>query len=329
MPVTMNIPLSSLSKFRSELMGIATLMIILCHANVYGVYMPSIMSRVCGYGNFGVDIFLLVSGVGISYSIQRSGITGLHDLVKWYRKRYSRILIPYLLVSITILSVKTVITDGDWLVLLYNLSTLSFWTHHNSAWYVALLIPLYLLSPLFYRISNMFVFNNIKLGGGMLALAAQVLSMYHFMGENVIWENITFCLCRVTSFFIGMALAPVLKAGHNVNILYVLFTFLPLYYLSHNLFPNDKFQIFLVLPIISMMIWLLEKVSNEKLNNTLVWISRISLESYLCNIYLCVFTKQIGIYSYIFVIVAGFILSIIFNRTSVLILQRINKSHTL
>lgn len=156
---------SSLSKFRSELMGIATLMIIICHANAYGVSMPSVLSSICSYGNFGVDIFLLVSGIGLSFSLSKVDLRNRHDVSRWYCKRYLRILVPYIIISLSILPLKNYLANGDWLMMFYNLSTLSFWSHHQSAWYVALLIPLYLLSPLFYKLSNALIIKQIAVGG--------------------------------------------------------------------------------------------------------------------------------------------------------------------
>lgn len=45
------------SQYRSELMGIATLLIIICHAPIYGVQMPQWLSILLSNGGLGVDIF--------------------------------------------------------------------------------------------------------------------------------------------------------------------------------------------------------------------------------------------------------------------------------
>lgn len=82
--------LNLISKYRTPLMGIAALMIILCHAPQYGVAMPNSISSVMLRGGLGVDIFLYLSGVGCWYSLSK-GVT----LKKWYCKRFIRIFIPY------------------------------------------------------------------------------------------------------------------------------------------------------------------------------------------------------------------------------------------
>lgn len=58
-----------ISKYRAHLMGIATLLVILGHSAGNGVVMPGWMESLCGLASVGVDIFLLVSGLGLWYSL--------------------------------------------------------------------------------------------------------------------------------------------------------------------------------------------------------------------------------------------------------------------
>lgn len=50
-------------------MGIATLLVIFGHSAGNGVVMPDWMESLCGLASVGVDIFLLVSGFGMWYSL--------------------------------------------------------------------------------------------------------------------------------------------------------------------------------------------------------------------------------------------------------------------
>lgn len=140
------INLGDLSKYRTELMGIATIMILLCHAQPFGVQLPPILSKLLTYGNQGVDIFLFVSGMGLYYSLEK--IHGASQLLHWYKKRYKRILIPYLIIATPFLLYITVENDENMWYFIKLISTISFWTDHIGAWYIALLIPLYFISPL-------------------------------------------------------------------------------------------------------------------------------------------------------------------------------------
>ena len=88
------IDISQLSEHRTQIMGLAALMIIVCHAPASGVIMPNILARIMELGNFGVDIFLFLSGLGCYYSLNKMG-GGLCYL----KRRFSRLMIPYLLIS--------------------------------------------------------------------------------------------------------------------------------------------------------------------------------------------------------------------------------------
>lgn len=46
-------------------MGVATILVILCHATKFNLVMPSWLYTILGNGGAGVDIFLFLSGMGI------------------------------------------------------------------------------------------------------------------------------------------------------------------------------------------------------------------------------------------------------------------------
>ena len=58
----------SLSKFRSEIMGLACLWVILHHNSFDWPKALEALERFALYGNLGVDIFLLLSGVGLYFA---------------------------------------------------------------------------------------------------------------------------------------------------------------------------------------------------------------------------------------------------------------------
>ncbi len=62
--------LKDLSAYRTQLMGVAAIMIIACHAGASNVLMPVWMKFVFSFGNYGVGIFLFLSGLGCSYSLR-------------------------------------------------------------------------------------------------------------------------------------------------------------------------------------------------------------------------------------------------------------------
>lgn len=67
--------LEDLSNKRTQLMGLATLMIIICHTSASHVLMPHWLSKLMDLGNYGVDIFLFLSGLGLFYSLSKKPVT--------------------------------------------------------------------------------------------------------------------------------------------------------------------------------------------------------------------------------------------------------------
>lgn len=136
--------LNLLSKYRTQLMGVATIMVILCHAPNYGVEMSGSSRKILGFGGIGGDIFLLLSGIGCYYSLSK-GFT----IKEWYKKRFVRIFVPYTLMQIPFRGYRLFVGNFEFKKEVLIFFTIDFWTQHVGAWYVALLLPLYILTPLF------------------------------------------------------------------------------------------------------------------------------------------------------------------------------------
>lgn len=89
---------NEISKYRSHLMGTAALLVIFGHSAGNGVVMPGWMESLYGLASVGVDIFLLVSGLGLWYSLQKSGTSvgrGNYLAQKEMRKNIDSISIDY------------------------------------------------------------------------------------------------------------------------------------------------------------------------------------------------------------------------------------------
>lgn len=81
-----------LSKYRGELFGIAAIMIILHHLTIRNLGVltnPYMFIRV--QGAMGVDIFLMLSGIGLYFSYTSC------SLKEFYFRRFKRIIPAYLL----------------------------------------------------------------------------------------------------------------------------------------------------------------------------------------------------------------------------------------
>lgn len=87
--------LKQISKYRFELLGVATLMIIICHSSNFVNFgnskMDFMIRKIVTYGNLGVPIFAFLSGWGIYYSLDKKT-----DLRDFYFRRFKRTILPYL-----------------------------------------------------------------------------------------------------------------------------------------------------------------------------------------------------------------------------------------
>lgn len=315
-----------LSKYRTQLMGVAAMMIIICHAPQYGVEVSGVLRKMLVFLNIGVDIFLFLSGIGCHFSLKKS--TGYFP---WLKKRFLRILIPYTIVLLILRIMSLCVNHLSWEDWLLYFSTLRFWTQHDGMWYVALLVLLYPLVPLLYRAfehprrSSLIAFLFILL----------IVTITHIPLDNTgdmtsaVLYNLQWAFKRVVSFIIGMNLAPYVKQGYRVNAIYVIGA-CAIGCLLFHLFMKDVFYVWLyVLPILIVLCLFFKKVAETStLNVAFIWFGGASLESYLSNIgikalmplYLENWIRYPifhGHYlDYIFVIITGLSLAYISHRLS-------------
>lgn len=82
----------SFSKYRAELMGLATLLVLLVHSFECRIsYRPDILNLIFKQSFIGVDIFLLISGVGVYWSLAKN-----ESATDFWMRRIGKILPIYL-----------------------------------------------------------------------------------------------------------------------------------------------------------------------------------------------------------------------------------------
>ena len=143
-----------LSSYRTELYGIATLMIMIFHCQTI-IPVSGIFNAVNIHLSFGVDVFLLLSGISLYFSYSKDGNYG-----KFIKKRCERTLLPYLLIALLYWIWKNLIAEFDILEFLYNISGLSLFLVRNDGWltlgnpkiwYVSFIMLMYAVYPLIYK----------------------------------------------------------------------------------------------------------------------------------------------------------------------------------
>ena len=141
---------SDLSKYRSALMGIGILGVMLAHyllwAKIASIIPTAFFRPFTGL--VFTEGFLLLSGLGLYYSWQKDSST-----ISFYKKRIHRLFIPYILISFAFIVYSTIISNSSLLESTLRLLTLKFWVFGNdSMWYISVSLALYLAFPFIYRI---------------------------------------------------------------------------------------------------------------------------------------------------------------------------------
>ena len=326
---SIQVELSLISKYRAHLMGIATLGILLCHCPAH-VAMPKILAYCMFIGQTGNALFMWLSGFGLLYSLS-SLYERNESIANWYRKRYVRILVPYLLIAlIPGLFIAICNPNTDWLRWFSRLTLISYWKNHDCAWFLAVLIPLYAISPLIYKclLWKKKVWQNAIL----MALPMMLIPILHT--GDVIVDTIIHHLPDATAFIIGMTSAYYAKKQASVNVLWFILggvICLSLFFLQDRNYSTWYLGLnFFILPILLLIL-----KRYDKNWEWLILLGTISLESYLTNTTLPSYVKMIpwdsfsidinkgNYFGYIIVIVGGLLWAYLIHRASNIIIKKL------
>ena len=144
-----NFHLDFISTYRSQLMGVAILLVMLFHMkSVQATFGGPLVRKIISCGYAGVDIFMLMSGLGMVFSLSKNQ--------NWanFMKRRLVTVVPAYFAVVGIYSLMMIFAgDCGWEMLVLNLTTLSFYTGGDGAfnWYIPCILLFYLVTPWIYR----------------------------------------------------------------------------------------------------------------------------------------------------------------------------------
>ena len=134
-----------ISKYRGAIMGAAALWILFFHEwqPIFGdvPYLSFAEKFLKRIGFCGVDIFLLLSGIGLTFSIGKTGV-GM-----FYYKRFKRLAFPFLGMAV----LRGILEGWSFSAFWKNVSGVHFYTKsmYSFLWFVTAIATLYLLFPLY------------------------------------------------------------------------------------------------------------------------------------------------------------------------------------
>ena len=298
------IELSTISRYRGELMGAAMLFIILFH-----VYLPrtDMFFGLRRMGNVGVDIFFFLSGLGLWYSWTKlvsnlpspsGGAGGRLLLPSFYKRRYLRVY-PAWLVMACLFYIPDFINHGGHSVSLVDLFgdiliNWDFWLHDElTFWYIPATMMLYMVAPFYMMlILRQPVYRWLPVAMIMWCVMVQwVLPIHDAVGHiEIFWS-------RVPIFFIGINMGEAVKrkdtlpaAAFWLLLLFFLLSFGSSVYLEqvrHGRFPLFVERM-LYIPLTITGILLLNMLLAHLpgwVNYCLRFVGTISLEIYLIHVH--------------------------------------------
>ncbi len=147
--MTPTISYNLISKYRTELMGLAVLWIFLFHSKLYFpesvLFGPLRVLVSTGYG--GVDIFFFLSGYGLMHHM----LAKSSSCLSFYKTRLLKIYPSYLIASIVALGIIAIDNTVSIKKAVLVLTTLGFWTaDYMIYWFIPAIISLYVMYPFFY-----------------------------------------------------------------------------------------------------------------------------------------------------------------------------------
>lgn len=271
------------SQYRTALMGVATILIIVCHLPAYGVVMPLWIAKLVGSFGVGVDIFLFLSGLGMYNSYTKNKENHV-SVFSWWLKRYVRIVVPLVILIVPILlwnprgremNIGMLLEISGWGAL-FNCSPL---------WFVTCILFLYLLTPFLHILFTSRYRWIWFLGSSLICYFYAYTPPYDAL--------LNFMISQWPIYFLGYILAINIKEKRKGSVW--IFAVLPLglyivLYLINHLY-NMHFCLFGFQGVFMLTVFalLINKIfilnSQSRVVACLNFMGIISLESYIMNEY--------------------------------------------
>ena len=283
-----------LSDYRTFLMGIAIISIMIFHftEDCY-IYQYMYKGPIKIYYEYicavGVDIFLMLSGLGLFYSMKKNNKTK-----EFYKKRYIRILIPYLLVAIPAL-IQFCIVNNEGVVYFFKeltfINVLQLGT--KKYWFILFICICYFIFPvLFNYINNSKNVDEVVTKTLLLAVIVTLFNEMFRTGNPVLYSRTSLMTLRFFSFFVGILFGYLsynkekIKTSHIVSMVLCLFVIVLANSQNETIRTISRFLSATSFCI--LLVLLLSKIDKNKVINffkkIIEWFGKYSLELYLLHV---------------------------------------------
>ena len=334
-----------LSKYRNVLMGLQIILIIIFHftADAYYERDSRLVYLFWKYiRSSGVDMFLLLSGIGLYFSWKRRPETKV-----FYTKRFSRILIPYFIVAVPAwLWLDIFYEYKGWAAFVQDLFFITFFTEGTRwFWYILMALFCYWIFPYVFTIIETAA-DRISAQMRVLLLCASstVIVMLLQLYNNDLYKYLSIALTRIPAFLVGVLVGKAVYEKRKIPmshvwIMAVLAVIIawPFQMVTSKIigvyslaFLNYALSIIfvVVLSFLSERKAMITNKFHSVIVSTFAWFGKYTLELYLIHVMVRKVMKRIGMPTYrlsneALLIIISIILSVIVNKIAGYIQKRV------
>ncbi|MBP5260611.1 MAG: acyltransferase [Clostridiales bacterium] len=201
--------LALISRQRSALMGIAALIVCCFHEFLpvapAGTWINSVEDFIIRVSFYGVDVFMLLSGMSVAFSLLKTPDAG-----EFYAKRAKRILPFYILSGVAMIFL------AGWSIkdFFLNITGVSFFTTsvNSYLWFVIVLIIFYLLAPLYQKLLS-------SAGNPLIVFVVSFVLwvVLSIIIRGHIRDDFYYGIDRMPVFMLGMLLGNLIYNGVKVR----------------------------------------------------------------------------------------------------------------
>ncbi len=218
----------SVMSYRTELFGVAALMIIFYHLAIWAsvpgnnFLPPSIhqaISLTLNQGLVGVDVFLFLSAIGLYSSMSHN------DIGTFYKNRIVRVVVPWLVITIPafiffdFFYAKTGVVS-----FILDTLTINYWITPDASapWYVPAILILYAIFPLLYKADK----STKHIVTTVLIILLVALNILLTVYSSTFYDNYNIVISRLPVFLLGILVAQYMLDGHRIKWPFMLIVFI-------------------------------------------------------------------------------------------------------
>lgn len=254
----------------------------------------------------GVDVFLVLSGLGLYYSWRKN-----QNYKLFLEKRFARIMIPYLLVAILAWGWRDLFVDRVGIIqFVKDVSFISLFTQGTKwFWYIFMMAICYLLFPIIYNWIDKSKNDKIC---GLKVCCVFLISTIFAWGLRTVWydmyKNINILIYRFPMFIFGCWIGKLSYEKQEIEIVKLAATGVSIIILlsmlkafSVDLVSNylrTCWNVICCLIVMTSMTWYGQKRIGTFIYRILEWCGSYSLELYLIHVAVRRIMNILGYHTY-------------------------------